>query len=51
MPATFEMSGPGWRDGYAEAAKDVAGLNSCATWKSAESSADAFIRPLLGEAL
>ncbi|MFF9011020.1 nucleotidyl transferase AbiEii/AbiGii toxin family protein [Streptomyces goshikiensis] len=50
MPAKFEMPARGWRDGYAEAAKDVAGLNGCATWTSAEFSAAAFITPLLGEA-
>ncbi|MFE2153582.1 nucleotidyl transferase AbiEii/AbiGii toxin family protein [Streptomyces lavendulae] len=47
LPSEFQMPEPGWRAGYAAAAKNVAGLRGCATWDAAAPVADAFITPLL----
>ncbi|MFK0223760.1 nucleotidyl transferase AbiEii/AbiGii toxin family protein [Streptomyces vinaceus] len=48
LPTVFEMPAQTWRAGYGKAAKEVAGLNGCATWDEAAPAADAFITPLLG---
>ncbi|WP_328870883.1 nucleotidyl transferase AbiEii/AbiGii toxin family protein [Streptomyces sp. NBC_00287] len=48
LPHAFEMPHDSWRTGYPRAARDVAGLDGCATWGTAEAAARTFLTPLLG---
>lgn len=48
LPGAFEIPHASWRAGYASVARDVSGLDGCATWPTAQAAAEVFLTPLLG---